>query len=132
NRFASPTFAPNEEDMLMARARTSGINVTEIKDGPHKFSVVDVGGQRSERRKWIHCFDDVKAIIFVVALSGYNQVLFEDTRINRMHEGLQLFEEVVRNPIFENTPIFVFLNKKDLFEQMMTEGVPLSRCFPDY
>lgn len=49
-----------------------------------------------------------------------------------MHEGLQLFEEVVRNPIFENTPIFVFLNKKDLFEQMMTEGVPLSRCFPDY
>lgn len=58
-------------------------NVTEIKDGPHKFSVVDVGGQRSERRKWIHCFDDVKAIIFVVALSGYNQVLFEDTRINR-------------------------------------------------
>lgn len=49
-----------------------------------------------------------------------------------MHEGLQLFEEVVQNPIFENTPIFVFLNKKDLFEQMMTEGIPLSRCFPDY
>ncbi|CAN0288437.1 unnamed protein product, partial [Ectocarpus sp. 13 AM-2016] len=51
--------------------------------GLHKFSVVDVGGQRSERRKWIHCFDDVKAIIFVVALSGYNQVLFEDTGVNR-------------------------------------------------
>lgn len=58
-------------------------NVTQIADGLHKFSVVDVGGQRSERRKWIHCFDDVKAIIFVVALSGYNQVLFEDTRVNR-------------------------------------------------
>ncbi|CAB1118792.1 unnamed protein product [Ectocarpus sp. CCAP 1310/34] len=131
-RFGSESFAPNEEDMLMARARTSGINVTQIADGLHKFSVVDVGGQRSERRKWIHCFDDVKAIIFVVALSGYNQVLFEDTGVNRMHEGLQLFEEVVRNPIFENTPIFVFLNKKDLFEQMMTEGIPLTRCFPDY
>lgn len=50
----------------------------------------------------------------------------------RMHEGLQLFEEVVQNPIFQNTPIFVFLNKKDLFEQMMKEGVPLTRCFPDY
>lgn len=58
-------------------------NVTQISDGPYKFSVVDVGGQRSERRKWIHCFDDVKAIIFVVALSGYNQVLFEDIRVNR-------------------------------------------------
>lgn len=49
-----------------------------------------------------------------------------------MHEGLALFEEVVQNPIFEDTPIFVFLNKKDLFEQMMKEGVPLTRCFPDY
>ena len=50
-----------------------------------------------------------------------------------MHEGLALFEEVVQNPIFQQTPIFVFLNKKDLFEQMMIhEGVPLTRCFPDY
>ena len=36
--------------------------------------IVDVGGQRNERRKWIHCFDDVKAIIFTVSLAGYNQV----------------------------------------------------------
>ena len=50
-----------------------------------------------------------------------------------LHEGLQLFEEVVQNPIFQDTPMFVFLNKKDLFEQMMREdGVPLTRCFPDY
>jgi hypothetical protein len=48
--------------------------------------VVDVGGQRSERKKWIHCFDDVKAIVFVVSLAGYNQVLFEDEEMNRMHE----------------------------------------------
>lgn len=55
------------------------------------------------------------------------------TKKNSMHEGLQLFEEVVQNPIFQNTPMFVFLNKKDLFEQMMREeGVPLTRCFPDF
>jgi G-protein alpha subunit len=34
------------------------------------LQLVDVGGQRSERRKWIHCFDDVKAIIFLEGLSG--------------------------------------------------------------
>ena len=38
----------------------------------------DVGGQRSERKKWIHCFEGVTAIIFCVALSGYDQVLHED------------------------------------------------------
>ena len=40
--------------------------------------IVDVGGVRSERRKWIHGFDDVKAVLFVAALSGYDMTLNED------------------------------------------------------
>jgi len=40
-------------------------------------SMVDVGGQRSERRKWIHCFENVTSIMFLVALSEYDQVLVE-------------------------------------------------------
>ena len=43
-----------------------------------KFRLFDVGGQRSERKKWIHCFEDVTAIIFCVAMSEYDQVLHED------------------------------------------------------
>lgn len=39
--------------------------------------MVDVGGQRSERRKWIHCFESVTSIMFLVALSEYDQVLVE-------------------------------------------------------
>lgn len=39
--------------------------------------MVDVGGQRSERRKWIHCFESVTSIIFLVALSEYDEVLAE-------------------------------------------------------
>lgn len=42
------------------------------------FRLFDVGGQRSERKKWIHCFEDVTAIIFCVAMSEYDQVLQED------------------------------------------------------
>ena len=38
----------------------------------------DVGGQRSERKKWIHCFEGVTAVIFCAALSGYDTVLAED------------------------------------------------------
>jgi hypothetical protein len=58
-------------------------------------------------------------------------VLFEDNSVNRMHESLTLFGEVAKNPIFKNTPIFVFLNKKDLFEEMIPK-YPLRNCFPEY
>lgn len=40
--------------------------------------MVDVGGQKSERRKWIHCFQEVTSILFLVSLSGYDQCLVED------------------------------------------------------
>lgn len=40
----------------------------------------DVGGQRSERKKWIHCFENVTSIIFCVALSEYDQVLLEESK----------------------------------------------------
>jgi hypothetical protein len=48
-----------------------------------------------------------------------------------MHESLNLFAEVVKNPIFKNTPIFMFLNKKDLFEEMI-KTTSLRVCFPEY
>lgn len=44
-----------------------------------RFSMFDVGGQRSERKKWIHCFENVTSIIFCVALSEYDQVLLEES-----------------------------------------------------
>lgn len=41
----------------------------------------DVGGQRSERKKWIHCFEGVTCIIFCAALSAYDMVLVEDKEV---------------------------------------------------
>ena len=72
-RLASDDFDPNDDDVVMARVRTTGIVITQVPDPPYQYQVVDVGGQRSERRKWINCFDNVNAIIFLEGLSGYNQ-----------------------------------------------------------
>lgn len=47
--------------------------------------MVDVGGQRSERRKWIHCFENVTSIIFLVALSEYDQTLFENNEVRYIY-----------------------------------------------
>lgn len=60
----------------------------------HPRSVLDVGGQRNERKKWIHQFDDVTAIIFVVAISEYDQTLFEDEEENRIVEALSVFQDI--------------------------------------
>ena len=91
----------------------------------------DVGGQRSERKKWIHCFEGVTAIIFCVALSGYDLVLAEDEEMNRMMESMKLFDSICNNKWFVETSIILFLNKKDLFEQKIKYS-PLSICFPEY
>lgn len=90
-----------------------------------------VGGQRNERRKWIHAFDDVTAIIFVTSLSEYDQKLLEDEDVFRMHESLNLFEEICTCKFFRNTPIIVFLNKRDLFDEKI-KVKDLTVCFPEY
>ena len=54
-----------------------------IDVSPVASRMFDVGGQRSERRKWIQCFDDVRALLFVTALSGYDMTLFEDPAVVR-------------------------------------------------
>jgi len=91
----------------------------------------DVGGQRSERKKWIHCFEDVTAIIFCVAMSEYDQVLHEDETTNRMQESLKLFDSICNNKWFGDTSIILFLNKKDLFEEKILRSA-LTICFNEY
>ena len=63
-----------QEDVVMTRVITSGVGSTVVIDPPIRYTVVDVGGQRNERKKWLHCFDDVKTIVFLISLAGYNQV----------------------------------------------------------
>lgn len=91
----------------------------------------DVGGQRSERKKWIHCFEDVTALLFLVAISGYDQFLTEDKDTNQMHEALMLFDSICNLEWFTKTSIILFLNKLDLFRQKLPDS-PISRYFPDY
>lgn len=95
------------------------------------FRMFDVGGQRSERKKWIHCFEGVTAIIFCVALSGYDLVLAEDEEMNRMIESMKLFDSICNSKWFVETSIILFLNKKDLFEEKIARS-PLTICFPEY
>ncbi|KAM9509918.1 guanine nucleotide-binding protein subunit alpha-14-like [Guaruba guarouba] len=90
-----------------------------------KYRMVDAGGQRSERRKWIHCFESVPSITFLVAVSEYDQVL------NQMEESKALFKTIIISPWFLNTSVILFLNKKDLLEEKIMYSHLIS-YFPEY
>lgn len=130
-RIGSIDFVPNEDDVLRARSKTTGISETRFNMGQLSIHLFDVGGQRSERKKWIHCFEAVTSIIFCVALSEYDQVLLEESGQNRMAESLVLFESVVNSRWFLRTSIILFLNKIDVFKQKIPR-VALSNFFPEY
>merc|ERR1712232_417410 len=84
-----------------------------------EFNMFDVGGQRNERKKWIHAFDNVTAVIFVAAINEYDQVLFEDNKVNRIDEALELFRQIADERAFEQIDIILFLNKSDLFREKL-------------
>lgn len=99
--------------------------------GDLTYRMIDVGGQRTERKKWIHCFEDITAMLFLAALSEYDQLLFEDETINRMKEALTLFGSICQSRWFAHTSIILFLNKTDVLEEKLLTS-PLQECFADY
>ncbi|KAL6072816.1 Guanine nucleotide-binding protein subunit alpha [Balamuthia mandrillaris] len=130
-RFLDEDYCPTEQDVLRARVRSTGIEEADFTFEDISFRMVDVGGQRSERRKWIHCFDCVTAVVFCVAMSEYDQTLREDDQQNRMKESLLLFDEICNSPWFMETSFILFLNKIDLFKEKI-QRVDLRVTFPNY
>lgn len=139
-RISSPDFRATVDDVLQSRVRTSGIVEEKYNIDGVDFEMFDVGGQRNERKKWIHCFAEVTAIIFVAAISEYDQVLYEDMTQNRMVEAIELFDEICNLEWFRETAMLLFLNKMDLFEMKIKKvdikiqmpGKPDEWLFDDY
>ncbi|KAI7877236.1 guanine nucleotide-binding protein subunit alpha [Lichtheimia hyalospora FSU 10163] len=131
DRIGDVNYVPTDQDVLRSRVKTTGITETTFNIGDLTYRMFDVGGQRSERKKWIHCFENVTAIIFLVAISEYDQVLIEDETVNRMQEALTLFDSICNSRWFVKTSIILFLNKIDIFKEKI-EKQALSETFPDF
>ncbi|KAG1611084.1 hypothetical protein G6F46_009526 [Rhizopus delemar] len=131
DRIGEASYVPTDQDVLRSRVKTTGITETTFVIGDLTYRMFDVGGQRSERKKWIHCFENVTAIIFLVAISEYDQVLIEDETVNRMQEALTLFDSICNSRWFVKTSIILFLNKIDIFREKL-ERHPLNESFSDF
>ncbi len=133
DRISLPDYIPTEQDILRSRSRTTGIVEIFFHYKGLDFRMLDVGGQRSERKKWIHCFDEVRAVIYIAALSDYDLVLTEDPSVNRMRESLRLFASICNNRWFTSACMILFLNKLDIFTaKLQRKTTSIAECFPDY
>ncbi|KAJ7251864.1 heterotrimeric G-protein alpha subunit, GPA3-like protein [Mycena rebaudengoi] len=130
HRIAAPTYVPSEDDILHARASGTAILETRFSMGGFPIRMIDVG-QRSERRKWIHCFESVTCLIFCAALSDYDEVLVERRSVNRLRESVYLFDSVINSRWFHHTSVVLFLTKIDVFRRKLPK-IPLERYFPEY
>ncbi|KAI8621249.1 guanine nucleotide binding protein, alpha subunit [Chytriomyces sp. MP71] len=131
DRIGQPDYVPTDQDILFARITTSTITETKVYIDNILFKIFDVGGQRSERKRWAPYFDNVKAIVYVAAISAYDQTCMEDNKTNRITEAVTLFDSIVNHPIFKSTPILLFLNKIDMFKKKV-DKVPISNYFPKF
>ncbi len=91
----------------------------------------DISSQRSERKKWIHQFEDSTSIVFCVDLSQYDELILEESNQNRIMESLVFFNSVVNSRwFFRASIILLFCNVGHFKEKLRSK--PLSNYFPDY
>jgi GTPase SAR1 family protein len=112
DRIGKADYIPEIKDILRVREPTTAIIEHKFKIKDTDFLFVDVGGQKSERRKWISCFESVSNIMFVASLSDYDLHLTNDElrgfknegnkQVNRLKEALDLFRTTINlgKPIF--------------------------------
>lgn len=132
DRLCDPECIPSVDDILRTRVRTTGIIQDNFLIEGHNFQMYDLGGQRTERKKWLKCFDCVTAVVWVAAASGFNEVLFEDDKTNKLEESLMLFQQITKSRHFQDTAIILFLNKDDVFRHKLDNGASITSCFAEY
>lgn len=119
---AQTEYLPSDDDILRCCTRTTGIVELQLTIQDTKLICYDVGGQRAERKKWLHCFDEAGCILYVAGVSGYDERLVEDPEAaeHRLEEELKLFEGVC--DMQSTKQIVLVLGKADVLQRKLSEN----------
>ncbi|KAJ3297977.1 Guanine nucleotide-binding protein G(i) subunit alpha-2 [Rhizoclosmatium sp. JEL0117] len=118
--FNRSDYAPTNQDILASRIMTSGVNETKVVIKGTIFKV-----------KWIHVFDNVSAIFFLMDLSSFNLFTVEDVNVNRIVESITVFSFICNHASFKKSAIVVFMNKIDLLKDKL-ESEFVADYFPEF
>jgi GTPase SAR1 family protein len=113
-------FIPTFDDSLRSRRKTNGMVEVKITKDQTDFSFIDIGGRKSERKKWRTYYHLMDAVIYVVSLSEFDQYCYENEKKKRFEDSTELFESIVNDPEFRNVPILVVFNVSHLFDSTNT------------
>ncbi|KAI8897558.1 guanine nucleotide binding protein, alpha subunit [Globomyces pollinis-pini] len=128
-------YVLTSDDMLKLRIVTQNISENTFKirmDGRDStLHVIDVSGLKYHRKRWVPYFDTTTAIVFIVAISSFDQVMSEDSSTNRINDCLSLFDQVLNNPILKDCQMILFFNKLDLFEEKIAR-IKFTELYSDF
>jgi len=132
DKIIHPDYIPTEEDILNCCIKNSD-SVSEIlfHCDTWKYRIINVNGLKSDHRKWISCFEDIKAIIIVCDISAYDEPSDKDEEMTHLQYDMDFFSWINKSKWFEKTTVILFLNKTDLFKEKLNK-VPLNQFFPWY
>eukprot|EP00794_Sanderia_malayensis_P003349 gene3349-3838_t len=125
------TYIPTDDDLLHMRKITEGVEEFKFTYRNCDFTVIDVGGAKAERRRWINLFSRANMIIYCSSLIDYDLGVEKEQGANGMGDSLTVFESVVNLTYFKDTPLLLFLNKKDLLAKKV-KFVDIKETFLDY
>ncbi|KAF8373767.1 hypothetical protein PRIPAC_80196 [Pristionchus pacificus] len=141
----SLNYSPSAEDILHLRIPTTSVNEINFVFSKRAIRLIDVGGQRTYRKKWMHYFDGVAAVLFVVSMAAYDQALDDvdksvkpvmssdvlSDKDNRLRDSVQQFGDMLRSKYLLTSAFILFLNKKDLFWKKLARH-PLEKFISGY
>ncbi|KAF8882730.1 guanine nucleotide-binding protein subunit alpha [Infundibulicybe gibba] len=130
NRIAAPGYLPSDQDILRSTTTKAGIRETTFKVGELAYRFFDPGQQGRDWRKWIHCFEGVNALVFLVKLSGYDQTLHENKSENNLQAALTAFDSICNSRWLAGASVILFLNTDTFAEKLLRS--PLGDYFTDY
>ncbi|KAJ7138460.1 G-protein alpha subunit-domain-containing protein [Mycena crocata] len=138
SRVTALDYVPADDDVMKARLETIGAleHKFEMKTSEYRpdetWSIIDVGGSRTQRHNWLSFFDQVDAIIFLAPMSCFDQYLREDSSVNRLEDSVALWKTICSNTILQRVSLILFLNKYDIFDRKLKSGIQLSKYLPSY
>ncbi|CAH0047721.1 unnamed protein product [Clonostachys solani] len=124
-------YTPTTQDILQVFVKTTGIYETTMHYNSRPFQICDVGGNKSQRKKWIHAFPNTSVVIFTADATSYSKVLCEDENELRVAEELTLFESIANHRQFTNTRLVLILTHIDKLDNIFVRN-PVTDCFPDF